>query len=636
LATRLIKFDAFELDCDRYQLSREGRSLKLEKLPMDLLILLATKDGRLVTRTEIVECLWGADVFVDSEHGINTAIRKVRQALRDDPESPRFIETVHGRGYRFVAPATEINPLPAIPQESIADSAVADPPRREPESEAPAPDRPFEPEPLPKRNRRPWVVGGLLAVAALAIAATSLGWRRFVVRAAPSPIQSLAVIPLENLSGDPNQEYFADEMTDELITMLAKNSSLRLVSRTSVMQYKGVHRPLPEIAKALGVDGILEGSIARSGDKIHMNMQLIQAPSDTHLWAESYDRSSKDLPSLPRDAALTIAARLHSSVPHSAAQRSVKPEAHEAYLRGRYYWFAENSEDIEYLKKATELQPDYALAWSGLADAYARSAIHGIGRRSDLAPLEEEAARRTLELDDSLPDAHNTMAGNYLFFHWDPAKALKESDRAIELNPQYAEAYFLRSIIFQTLNRQDDALDAVKRSTELDPFARPFSMPQLLTRIRNYDAAIREAQARLVAQPNDLGLHFELALAYQCKGLEQEAARETEKVTLLDEGEANAAAVRRAFERGGYLAILELQLNDLKREAAHQYVAPLNFAFAYARLRRKDETLHFAEEAYREHAPALVWIQNWPEWDFLHSDERYRSIVRRMGLPPAW
>jgi tetratricopeptide (TPR) repeat protein len=172
-------------------------------------------------------------------------------------------------------------------------------------------------------------------------------------------------------------------------------------------------------------------------------------------------------------------------VAYSTAQRYVRPEAHDAYLRGRYYWFAENSErDIEYLKKATELQPDYALAWSGLADAYAKSAIHGTGRRSDLAPLAEEAVRRALELDDSLSDAHNSMAGSYLFFHWDPVNALKESDRAIELNSQFAEAYFLRSIIFQTLNRQDDALDALKRSTELDPFARPFSMPQLLTRMR--------------------------------------------------------------------------------------------------------------------------------------------------------
>ena len=635
MAIRLIQFDECELDCECYRLCRAGQELKLEKMPMDLLILLATRNGQLVTRDEIVECLWGTGVFVDSEHGINTAIRKIRRALRDDHEQPRFVETVHGKGYRFIATATQVSePLLTDPRPSPIPQAATT-------VVVPAPDAALRhlPEPmrLPGRARWIWALTASIVVI-FAIGTISLGWFRSSLNPpAPRSIQSLAVIPLENLSGDTSQDYFADGMTDELITMLAKNSTLRVTSRTSVMQYKGTHRPLPEIAKALGVDLVLEGSVIRSTDHVHMNVQLIQAFSDTHLWADSYDRELKDVASLTREAALSVARQLNSTVKLPTAQHYVSPEAHDAYLKGRSYWFAENTEkDVEYLRKATELQPDYALAWSGLSAAYQRSAIHGTGRPTELEPMADAAARRALELDASLPDAHNSMAAVYLFGRFDPEAALKESNRTLELDPGYGEAWFLRTLIFEAMNRMNDALDSQKKSDELDPVGRPSVMTQVLIRMHRYEAALTEAKFRLESMPNDSSLHWELVEIYQYKGMEQEAARETEEATRIDDGPTAAAAVRRAFQRGGYQAILRAQLDSLVDQASRQYVGSANFAWAYANLKSRDQTLHFLEEACRERAPSLVWLQTWPAFDFLHSDPQYRSIVRRIGLQPAW
>ena len=311
---------------------RGSHSLRVERKPMELLILLVSRRGQLVTRAEIAQRLWSSEVFVDTEHGINTAIRKLRQLLRDDPENPQFIQTVTGMGYRFIAPTVSI--------EEQAKGSLAEP-TVEPAALDPgaAPEAPTPP--LQEFPKRPIAVQ--VAVVARFVALTVLfivmgvGPRQIaglLHRNANPPITSLAVIPLDNLSGDPSQEYFADGMTDELITMLAKDSNLRITSRTSVMQYKGAHRPLGEIAHALNVDGILEGSISRSNGNVHMNLQLIRADTDAHLWAESYDRSTVMFPHcqmMPRDIARVCIAR---SAP--APARYINPEAHDAYFQGHY------------------------------------------------------------------------------------------------------------------------------------------------------------------------------------------------------------------------------------------------------------------------------------------------------------
>jgi len=602
---------------------------------MELLTLLVESNGQLVTRDQIIERIWGKGVFLDTEHGINTAIRKVRLVLGDNPEQPRFVQTVTGKGYRFITPTIEIS------EGGNGSATGADSP-----SLVDAPNAIGSRPVLEQKSR--WPRFSTLALAcALAISLIAhFAWRRthavpssnasHVDRPSRRDIKFLAVLPLDNLSGDPSQEYFADGMTDELITMLAKNSTLHIVSRTSVMQYKGVHRPLPEIARELGADGILEGSVVRSGDQVHMTIQLIEAASDTHVWAESYDRDVNDLVSLPREAAQTIAKQLNSAVLQPTPPRSVRPEAHDAYLRGRYLWFTgKNKEAGEYFRRATELQADYALGWAGLATYYGAGAMAATLSPEESLAQTDATASKAVELDESLPEGHLALGAAY-FLHWNWAQANQEIARAIELNPSFAEAYHLQSLVYGVLGRNQDCIEAQKKSTELDPFARPYAMAQAYAITRDYDAALNDARMRLEGLPQNYDLHWVLHEIYRRIGPEKETVQELEKMLLLTGEEGSAASVRRAFEKRGYKAVLQWQVNDLKQKSSTRYVSPVLLASLNAQLGRREEALAFAEEGYRQHAPLLLFIQIDPAFDFLHSDERYRSIIRRVGLPPTY
>ncbi|MFZ0955930.1 MAG: winged helix-turn-helix domain-containing protein, partial [Candidatus Sulfotelmatobacter sp.] len=480
------KFAEFQLDCASYELRRHGRAQKserisLERIPMELLILLLERQGSVVTRQEIVDRLWGKDVFVDTEHGINTAIRKVRQALKDDPDSPRFVHTVSGKGYRFIAerignppgsPLPEAPLLPRLTEPGAVENAAA-------------------PEAASSTTK-------MIAAAAICLIAAATLVFLFRARLFPSThaaqIHSLAVIPLANLSGDQSQDYFADGMTDELITALAKNRTLRVVSRTSAMQYKGVKRPLPDIARELNVDGILEGSIERTPNSVHMTVQLIYAPTDTHIWAESYDRDLNHVYSLPEELSQTIAKEVKVATSPAPARRYISPEAHDAYLHGRYFWFTFDKapQALPYFEKAIQLQPDYAAAWSGLADTYMLSGMNGDALPLDMMPKAEAAARKALELDNSLPEAHGTMGAWYLFCAWDLPRAEAEARRSVELGPNDSQAHYLLSVVFESENRFAEALAEQKRSAELDPFIHPWEVGEFYTDAGQYDAAIDE------------------------------------------------------------------------------------------------------------------------------------------------
>lgn len=499
--------------------------------------------------------------------------------------------------------------------------------------------------PLAPRSRRRRLVVWLAVLAACAVLAFMIAfilatgaWRdQFLHRAAAPKIESLAVLPLDNLSGDTAQDYLADGMTDELITMLAKNSTLRIVSRTSVMQYKRAHRPLREIAQGLGVDGVLEGSFIRSGDHVHMTIQLIHAPSDTHLWADSFDRNANDAVSLPREIAQSIARRLHSAVLQPAPARYVRPQAHDAYLRGRYLWFAEKGDEAaKYFKKATELQPDYALGWTGLADYYSTEAAAGDVSPKDSLSRAEAAALKAVSLDDSLAQAHLSLSAAIYYHRWDWARADQECSRAIELDPKFAEAYHFSAKMLSALNRHAEAIEAQRRASELDPFARPWALPQTLVRARDYDAAIAEARARLESNPGDVVLFLVLNDAYRYKGMQKEAIEAEEKAYLVAGDKLSAQSERQAFAQGGFKAVLLWRLDILQRKSPTQYVSPVDLAELYAQLGRREETLALLEQGFQEHSPRLLEVQAKPVYDFLHSDERYRSIIRRTGLPPGY
>lgn len=393
-------FGEFEIDCSRYQLRRNERILKLERIPMELLILLAEKQGGVATRQEIIERIWGKEVFVDTEHGINTAIRKIRAALREDAEHPRFVMTIQGKGYRLAVAKNGGS------RQTMSSEPEAPQPRWGNSPQLSASQQPMWGQ-LPSAARQSESAGRRIkvALAAVAILVAGVLFNSFRSRIFPSSvsahIRSIAVLPLANLSGDKSQDYFADGMTDELITSLAKNRNLRVVSRTSVMQYKGASQPLREIAQALGVDGILEGSVNRSANHVHINLQLIYAPTDTHVWAQSYDRDLNGTLSLPQEISQVTAteAKVPSAPPKS--QRYVSPEAHDAYLQGRDYWFSGNYvRSKEYFEKAIRLQPDYALAWDGLGDSYGASAVEGRIPAREAFEKEEQYARKALALDE--------------------------------------------------------------------------------------------------------------------------------------------------------------------------------------------------------------------------------------------
>jgi len=391
---------------------------------------------------------------------------------------------------------------------------------------------------------------------------------------------------------------------------------------------------LPEIARELGVDGILEGSVGRSGNRVHINAQLIYGPTDTHIWAESYDRDLSDVGSLQSDLARTIAQQVGLSASAQVARSAarVNPEAHDAYLLGRYYWFAEHFEKSkEYFEKAIPLDPNYAAARSGLADYYLARAAEEEGSPQVLIPPGEAAARKALALDDLSPEAHLSMAGMYYFGKWDWAGAETELVRTIELDPHHAEAHHLYAYVLATLGRTDEALREQRLAIEIDPFARPWGLAYALMRAHQFDAAITESRARAQAQPNNPAILDVLTSALYFAGKEKEAAAEMEKGLMISHPKEEAE-IHAALHSGGCRAVYELQLNQMKKAAAKEYVSPMAMAERAARLHRREEALHYLEQAYEEHATQMVRLPDLPALDFLRSEPRFQGILRKMGL----
>lgn len=650
----VVQIGDFELDCGRFELRRNGHALRVERKPMELLILLASREGQLVTRSEIAERLWSREVFVDTEHGINTAVRKLRHCLRDDPDHPQYIQTVQGKGYRLVAPVTAVSQQAEFPAAAEAHAlhlaALAEPTQ----------DGGVAAEPSHRsEGRQPrrllWFT---LAAIALIAGGGFLG--RYLIHRdelASANIRSLAVLPLDNLSGDPSQEYFADGMTDELTTMLARNSTLRIVSRTSVMQYKKARRPLREIARALGADGIVEGSVARSGGRVHMNLQLIHAAADAHLWADSYDRDADDL-ALPDEAAQAIAKRLHSSASVTVPVRYVNPAAHDAYLQGKYLWFSNGmGESGKYFQKAIEIQPDYAMGWAWLSMYYGGATVAGLlDPRIGMDALEHSAGR-AMQLDPNLAESHQAMAATLAFHRWEFAAADQEILRAISLDPHNGELYHLRAKILIILNRSTEAIDSEKKGMEINPFEKPWELMYSYLSARRYDDAIQEGELRLKDFPTNPTLLSLIADGYRCRNIYQGAGTATRTdpsdiatfsfscgglsiafFSRLYEPAGDpqsAAALRRAYEQGGLHGAIRWQLARREIRSKTAYVSTVELASYHALLGEREPTLALLNEGYNLHSPDILYIQSEPAYDFLHADPRYRALVHKIGLPEA-
>ena len=624
-----VQTDFLELDLHRYELRRGSNVLKLEKIPMELLILLVERRDQLVGREEIIARLWGKDIFLDTEQGINTAIRKIRLILGDDPNEPRFVQTIVGKGYRFVGPIHVVGAPPAVAP-----------------APAPVPGTNEETQPSRRLNALRWKLGAFAAVVMLAGAAI-IAFRYFDwIRWFPlPPVHSIAVLPLKNLSGSPGDEYFADGMTDELITNLAKISALRVTSYTSVSKYKTTSKPLPQVAQELQVDGIVEGSVLRSGDQVRITAQLIYAPRDQHLWAEEYQRYVRDVLYLQREVARDIAEQVRVTLTPNEQKRlatagAVDPVAYESYLWGRSFWNQRSEASllkaIDQFNKAIEVDPGYAPAYSGLADCYTTLGYLSYLDPLDAFPRARDAATKALEIDPSLAEAHTSLAYFNLYHAWNWAEAENEFKKAIELNPNYATAHDWYSYYLMAMGRFDDAWKEVNRAHELDPLSVSISTDIGFNYYyrRSYDEAINQLRATLSVSPKFPLAHLWLGRAYQQKKMYSEAIDEFNKTDAALPGwVVTIAGMGHAYGEWGHQAEAKQVLVRLNEMARQKYVTPYGIALVYAGLGDNDQAFAWLNKAVAGRSHWLVWLNRDPRWDRIRSDPRFDDLKKRVGLP---
>jgi len=623
MSSAKMRFRDYQLDPDGFELRRAGHRLRLERKPMELLILLAEKQGQLVKREEIIEKIWGKDFFFDAENGINNAVRKIRSALNDDPEQPRFVETSVGKGYRFIAPVERMLEPPSAPPVSTG-----------------APSERSK-SVLWRRAAVPAVaVAGLIAAAFIFNVA---GVRSRVFARSASPIRSIVVLPLENLSADPNQEYFVDGMTDALITALAQVSSLRVISRTSAMHYKGSHQALPTIARELNVDAVVEGTVMRSGDRVRITAQLLDARTDRHLWARAYDREVSEIMSLQQDVADNIFQEIQAKLTpeenlRASRKRQVDPVAYDDYLRGLYFWHkftaAGMTRAAEYFEKSVQKDPSYALGYAWLANAYGMLAQF-VGPPSDFMPKSKEATEKAVRLDDNLAEAHDSLANIKYYYDRDWAGADREFQRALQLNPGNALIHGGYARYLDAMGRFEEASRQHEITRELDPLILIgfYIRGDHFLFLRQYDKAIAEFRAALDLDHNFFIAHKGLAKAYKSKGMEKESISEWEQVDVLEGESDQAEATKIAYARGGYKGVLKAWLKAVEHQrAAGGYVDYSKEASIQAQLGNKDLALQALEKAFAE-GEDMTFLNVEPEWDPIRSDPRFQDILRRVGLP---
>ena len=548
--------EGFELDLRPRRLRRDDHVLKLERIPLEILFLLVEHPGEIVTRDEIVAVVWGNEVFLDTDNSIRGAIRKIRHVLKDDPEQPRFIQTVTGRGYRFIA-AVEVLPesTPQANQVLARPNEMSAPPR--------VPDSPTDDAPIMAKHRifnLPWLV--TVACLSLAILFGLWFWRgRGPV--AP-PIRSLAVLPLESLSGDSGQEYFTEGMTDELTTDLARITALKVISRTSAMQFRGTKKPLPEVGKELNADAVVEGTVERSGNRVRITARLIDARSDRHLWAESYERDVQDALTLQNEVAGAIANEIRVQLkPQEKARvatvHSINPDAEVSYLEGLYEmnkWTRDGiKKSFGYFQSAVQLDPSFAEAWSGLSDAYFEWSLMGIAPKAEALPKALAAARKALELDETLSEAHVSLATCTLSLGGSRSAASEEMKRAIELDPSNARAHQVYGRYLLASGLYEQSIAELKRAEELDPLTpkKKNNVGVALYFAQQYDEALIWFQQVPDPDLDSERRHRRMAEIYDRKGMQKEAIAEF--VTSLKFGAKPdlAAQVERRYLSSGFV-----------------------------------------------------------------------------------
>ena len=493
-----------------------------------------------------------------------------------------------------------------------------------------------------------WLGGAVLLFAALALLNIGAAREKLLGKGTAPRIESIAVLPLENLSGDPEQEYLADGMTETLIAHLAKISRLRVISRTSVMRYKVTNKALPEIARELGADALIEGSVMRSGSRIRITAQLIYAPTDKHLWGESYERDLSDVLVLQSEVARAIAHEINIKLTPQdqtrlATARPVNSEAYQLYLKGRYYWNKMSGDAVtqaaDYFSKAIALDGSYAPVYVGLADCYVSQVDLGNIPPSEAYGRARAATLRALEIDNGLAEAHASLAVIRAEYDWDWAGAEIEFQRALELDPKHANTHRWHAVFLAKLGRFKEAFSEIEIAKELDPLSLPIatSAGSILRFARRYDEAIEELRRAIDLEPSFKFTHVELAEVYGLKGMFQEAASEWLRVNVLSGNPAPTLRYAVVRDAAGYQRSMQLYLERLRRERSkREYVSPMGMAVVYARLGKAEQALAWLEEAYRQRAPRLSALKVDPLFDFLRSNPRFQDLLRRMKFPDVY
>jgi TolB-like protein/DNA-binding winged helix-turn-helix (wHTH) protein/Tfp pilus assembly protein PilF len=573
----VARFGAFEADLWAGELRKHGLKIKLQDQPFQILALLLAQPGQVVTREELRQKLWPADTFVDFNHGLNNAIQRLREALGDSADSPRYIETVPRRGYRLIVPGPPAEGSSARRQMAL---------------------------------QYPLALAGALAALALVLLGMNMGgWRDRLLRP-PVAIHSIAVLPLENLSGDPAQEFFADGMTDALITDLAKIGSLKVISRTSAMQYKSAKKALPQVAR---------------------------------VWANSYERSPSDIIALQNEVARAIAGEIQVKLTPQersrlSSRRAVNPEAYDNYLQGLYLYNKQSTAEtfhraLQHMQKAVDQDPSFGLAYAGLADIYV-----WLGPPREAMPKAKMLAEKALAMDDTLGEAHSALARVFFYYEWDVAAAEREFKRSVQLDPGYALAHVWYAWYLFALARFDEAIAEARRAQELDPLSllANWNVAQTLYFAQQYDRALEQCRRVLELDSNYDQAHATMARIYRYTGRYQEARAEFQKRAEIDPRSlsdlSNLASNYAAS--GDKAKARKLLAQALQQDQREGDFPAFTFASVNVALGNKDEALHWLEKSYENRDWPLVQLKVEPQWDPLRSDPRFQNLVRRVGLPP--
>jgi TolB-like protein/DNA-binding winged helix-turn-helix (wHTH) protein len=609
------------IDLSRYEVSLDGQRVKLERQPMELLIFFAQREGQLVSREEIIDKLWGKDVFVDVDSSINAAVRKIRYALRDDPAHPRFLETVVGKGYRLVG-AIELHGAGDPLAEAAKTWEVASPSAAGP-------------------RRRSLILPLLIAAGAIVAAGIWMivHWQR-TINFPSTEVRSIAVLPLQNLSGDPSQDYFADGMTEELTTDLGKISSLTVISRTSAQNYRGSQKSAPQIARELNVQAIVEGSVMRAGNRVRITTQLIDAQRDKHLWAETYERDIGDVLAIQNAVALEIARQVRVRLISGEQQllqrhAAVNPEAYDAYLRGRYAQTTQSPEGLKeallLFQQAVHLDPAFAPAYAGLADTYSLLANYSVLSPQDAFPLAVDAARRAVQLDPASAEAHTAMAYPEHHYSWQWAASEHEYKTAIALNLSYSTAHVRYAEYLSSVGRHDEAVAEMHLARELDPLSPVYAgnLGRFLYHARRYDEAIEVLQQTLALDPNRVYARLHLAMCYEEKGMYHAEGEEFQRIQIAFHGEPGPGLAH-FYARTGESTKARQMADRLRQNA--QDSDWFFLAGVYAALGDKEQAFACLNKAYEKHDFFLVFLKVHPYLDPLRSDPRYSQMLHRIGL----